>query len=224
MRTQSKIALVTFLSISALASCGDETSKKRSNDDLSAALITVSDLGTSWTEDHRYAFDTRTAENPAPDSSSFCPAASTETADLSELAGQSGAEAEMKMGDSRTVRIQAWDNSDAQEFFDAVNAAVKTCDAVEWTDGSVGSTISFSALDGPKLGNESIHWTQITTPPSDNPQGKYGSSSRTSVVRFGSVIMLLHVHDIGLEPQASTITESEWRTIVNLAANRIADI
>ena len=224
MRTRTKITLLTLAPLGVLSACGDDSAKQHSTTELSAALLTVDDLGGSWTEDHSYSFDQRTAENPPVDSSAFCPAASTETASLTDLAGPSGAEVELKMGDSRTVRIQLWDNGDAEAYFNVVDSAVKTCDATEWTDDTVGSTNSFTAIEGPSVGDDSVNWLGITTPPTDNPHGKYGGTSHTTVARFGSVIMTMHVHDIAVSSDSTTITDEEWRSLVSKAAEKVADL
>ena len=218
----------TLLILSALPmlpACSDSSGDHLSMTELSTALPTVDDLGSPWTENHRYSFDSRTAENPPIDASYFCPAVESDAPRLADLTGPSGAEVEMKFGnESRTLRVQLWDDSDAKSFIDLVSNDVTTCDGATFTDETVGAETTVTAIDGPALGDASISWLRTSTPPSDNPQGKYAGSGRTSVVRFGTVIMFVHLHDYALEPSGTAITDADWATILQRVAVKVSGL
>lgn len=217
--------LLLVLGATALFGCHSSTGSWHSTTELSEALLTVSDMGGEWRETQRDVFDERAVENPVIDSSLFCPAASRIASTLDALAGQAGADVEMQMKETtRMMRLQAWDNPDASAFFTAVSTAVTTCDGVEWTDADVGVTTTFEAVAGPTIGDDSVHWAIVSSPPADNPDGKFGGAGRTSVARFDDVIMVLQVGDFALDPTSVAMSPSDWRALVTLAAEKIGDL
>lgn len=68
------LALVTVaLSTIALTACAKETDdsngKYKSTKELSAALLSITDMPSGWEESQRQMFDTRSPENPSIDPS-----------------------------------------------------------------------------------------------------------------------------------------------------------
>ena len=225
MRPTSIPKSVLLITTLLVAGCRSVSEEWHSTSELSDALLTVSDLDGRWQETQRDMFDERGDENPVIDPTSFCPAAAEPAATLTGLAGQSGADVEMQVeGTSRMLRLQAWDNENATRFLSAVSTAADACDGIEWTDESVGVTSTFEVIDGPELGDESVHWIQVASPPADNPDAKFGGAGRTTVARYGSVVMVLQVGDFGLDPESQMMSEVEWLDLVNLAADQIAEL
>lgn len=211
--------------VAAMVGCRTVSDGWYSTSDLSEALLTVSDVEAGWRERQRDIFDVREAENPVLEPSTFCPAASAEVSSLEILAGQSGADVEMQRKDAtRLLRSQAWNNETTQEFFDAVTSIVALCAGEPWTDTSVGVTSSMDRISGPEIGDESIHWRSISSPPSDNSAGKFGGVGRTTVARFGKVIMMVQIADFALDPSAVEISENEWTDLVELAAAKMSEL
>lgn len=222
---RGSIALVVVAVLAPVTGCKTVEGDWHSTTELSDALLTVTDLGDAWRETQRDVFDLREPENPVLDPSYFCPAAEMTSTRIDTLAGQSGADVEMRMKDStRMMRLQAWNNTEASKFFELVSTAVTLCDGAQWTDESVGVTTTLDEVEGPKTGSEAVHWLVVHSPPANNPDGKFGGSEHVSVVRFDGVIMLLQVGDYSLDPAAASIADDDWWVLVALAAKKIDDL
>jgi len=88
----------------------------------------------------------------------------------------------------------------------------------------VGASTAFDLIEGPSVGDESIHWIVTSFPPSDNPDGKFGGAGRTTVARFGNVTMVLQVGDFALDPTSVLMPEDDWRGLVLKAAAKIDEL
>lgn len=215
--------LVSVVSVSALvviAGCraadGNPTAAE-----IGEGLLTVTNLDTAWRETQRDVFDERGVENPVLDVGSFCPAASADVAEMETLAGQAGADVEFQKKDgSAAIRLQAWSNADAVMFDDTVASAVVTCDGKSWTD-EFGTAGTFAMVDGPDVGDSSVHWSTTLVPSGDKGE-KATSSGRTSVVRFDDVVMVLQWGAFGGEPGAD-VDETWWSEIVGEAYEKLDD-
>lgn len=223
MRTTRTVALLAGLVL--IAGCRQVSGEPHSTTELSDALLTVSDLGAEWQESQRDIFDERANENPVIDASTFCPEVVESVGVLDDLAGQAGADVEMRAkSTTRMMRLQAWDNEDSDRFFSKISDIVRTCDGTKWSDDAVGTSTTFDLIDGPSVGDESIHWIVTSSPPSDNPDGKFGGAGRTTVARFGNVTMVLQVGDFALDPTSVLMPEDDWRGLVLKAAAKIDEL
>jgi hypothetical protein len=214
------LALLTL----ALGACGSEktnttttTTATFSPSQLSDALLTKSDLGTGWTETQRDVFTTRQPENPSVDPSLWCPAGKGD--ELVALAGQEGADVELSLGDTHSpfmVRQQAWANTDVQEYFTSVKAAVATCSGVTWND-SEGNSYTLQAAAAPEIGDESTSWKVTIQLTGATPTMSFAEQT---AARFGDVMMVVQA---GATPTTgATATAANYRTIVRVAGDKLA--
>lgn len=225
---KSRVLVPLFVSLLALAGCTrDAKGEMPTPAMLSNALLTITDMPGTWNETQRQAFTERGAENPSIDPSIWCPNASMVTKNLVSFAGQSGADVEMEVTGEpdvrRMMRLQAWANDDVKSYFRDAKEAVRICDGKTYTDSSgVASTMIIN--DGHSIGDESINWTQTVQPPPGAGGGKMVSVSRTTIARFGDVIMVLQIGDAVTEGQTSPLTEAKWWAIVSAAGERLHDL
>ena len=194
---------------------------------ISEALPTITDMPGDWDETQRQVFDERGPENPSIDPSVWCPAASKLGDELVELAGPAGADVEMQAetndGFPRFMRLQAWTNGDVDEYFDRAEEAVRLCDGSTNGDPN-GAVETFSIIDGREIGDESVSWEQIVTPPASLQTDKFQSIGRTTIARFGSIVMVLQLGDAAFTDEVVPLSEDEWWTIVELAGRRLATL
>jgi hypothetical protein len=205
------------LVVIGLSSC-QTASDAPSASEIGDGLLTVTDLGTQWRETQRDVFDVREVENPVLDPGAFCPESNLDTTELTDLAGQSGADVEFQQKDGASaIRLQAWSNSDAAGFTDVVLVAVATCEGAEWND-EFGTNNTFDVVEGPEVGDAAIHWT-TTNQPSGAMADKMSSVGRTSVIRFGDVVLVLQwgvFGDDGIDPV-------RWAEVVRRAFEMLDD-
>jgi hypothetical protein len=163
---------------------------------ISDALPTITDMPAGWDESQRQVFDERGNENPSIDPSVWCPAAADAAENLVELAGRSGADVEMQQerpaGMPRMMRLQAWANDDVEDYLRDAEEAVRICDGETVTQDS-GAVETYSVIEGRDIGDESISWMQKTTPPPATQGDKLESVGRTTVARFGSIVMVMQL-------------------------------
>lgn len=191
--------------------------------ELSAALLTVTDMPSGWEESQRQVFDSRGNENPSIDPSVWCAAAAEESKDLVALAGESGADVEMNLSGAagpRMMRLQAWSNDDASAYFAAAKASAEACDGSSSTDTDGVKTESH-VITGRSVGDESVSWSERTVPPAATQKDKLESIGRTTVARFGHVIMVMQLGDAAPAGTAALMPEDDWWVIVQLAANKL---
>ena len=163
---------------------------------LGSALLTTTDLdadtGLTWNETQRDTFDTREPENPSIDPSLWC--AEAEGDELATLAGDSGADVELRIGTDETpfiIRQQAWANDDVSEYFSRLSDAVETCAGATWTDGEGNSYSLESIPDFVDIGSESVTW-KVTITISDSSTGDSTIAfTQQTAARFGGVMMLV---------------------------------
>lgn len=191
---------------------------------LSETLPTITDMPGNWNETQRQVFAVRGNENPSIDPSVWCPAAQEVTKNLIKLAGSSGADvemqAEMSEGRPRMMRLQAWANDDVKAYFRDAKEGVRVCDG-ETVTLSGGVTEKYSVIEGKDIGDESISWMQTTTPPASTQTEKFQTVGRTTVARFGSIIMVLQIGDMAFTNSVTPINEDEWWDIVELAGKKL---
>ena len=216
----SKFAVPFFVVVALLAGC-QSANGNPSPAEIDDGLLSVTDLDTEWRETQRDAFDERGVENPVLDTGAFCPEAEIDPDELAELAGQAGADAEFQKKDgSAAIRLQAWSNSDAVLFDDTVAAAVLACDGKSWTD-EFGTTGALTVIEGPDVGDSSVHWSTTFVPSGDKGE-KAESTGRTSVVRFGDVVMVLQWGVFGGDP-ITDADEQWWSELVGEAYEKLDD-
>ena len=191
---------------------------------ISDVLPTITDMPGNWDESQRQVFDVRGPENPSIDPSVWCPAAGMVTENLVDLAGQSGADVEMMSkgpsGTPRMMRLQAWANDDVEDYFRDAREAVMICDGQSVTADS-GAVETYSVVEGRDIGDESISWVQKTTPPPATQSEKMESVSRTTIARFGSIIMVMQLGDVAFTGSAVAMDEDEWWSVVELAGKKL---
>lgn len=223
-----KKLVVATCALSLVVSCtNSSTSEFPTPNELSDALPAVTDMPAGWKESQRQVFETREVENPSIDASIWCVEAKEASANLIELAGQSGADVEMQFENSsgmpRMMRVQAWANDDAEEYFDGVAASVAACDGTTATD-EFGAVTDTDVIEGRSLGDESVSWMQKTVPPTDTQDEKLESIGRTTVARFDSVIMVIQLGDAAMTGESVAMDEDQWWAIVEIAAESLRNL
>jgi hypothetical protein len=194
---------------------------------ISNALPTITDMPGEWDETQRQVFETREPENPSIDPSVWCPDSDMVTKNLLEFAGDSGADVEMQArtesGTVRMMRLQAWANDDVEAYFRDAREAARICDGAEVTADS-GAVEKYAIVVGRDIGDESISWMQTTTPPLATQGDKMEVIGRTTIARFGSIIMVMQLGDVAFTGQAEAMDEDEWWSIVEDAGRRLNDL
>ena len=229
-QSQSRVlwsVLVCALAFSVVA-CSDgvdeATQKMQTAEALSDSLLTVTDMPQGWEETQRQVFEKRGNENPSIDPSVWCPAAKDVTKNLIALAGTSGADVEMQAetqeGHPRMMRLQAWANDDVEDYFRDAKEAVRVCDGQSET-ASGGATEKYSIIEGRDIGDESISWKQTTTPPPTTQTEKLQTVGRTTIARFGSIVMVLQLGDMAWTGSVNPMDEDAWWDIVELAGKKL---
>lgn len=214
------------VSVSVLAGgCGVflKSEGQKSAESLSEALLTVTDMPKGWEETQRQVFDERGNENPSIDPSVWCAEASDSSGNLVVLAGESGADVEMNWtagSGPRMMRLQAWSNKDVNDYLSEVRRSAESCDGVKSTDAN-GVTTETHLITGRTVGDESVSWSDSVTPPVSVVKDKFESVGRTTVARFGKVVMVLQIGDSAPAGTATLMDEDDWWSIVELAASKI---
>lgn len=201
--------------------------EKPSPEQISDALPTITDFEGDWKEIQRQVFEVRAAENPSLDPSIWCPAAGEVTKNLEELAGQSGADVEMSIEKSgqptSLMRIQAWSNDDVNAYFGDSAEAVRICDGATMTDES-GATRSTKLITARDIGDESISWSEETLPPPATQGEKLASIGRTTIARFGDILMIAQVGTVNWTGAQSLMDEEEWWGVIETAGKKLHDL
>ena len=191
---------------------------------LSDALPSITEMPGEWNESQRQVFAVRGNENPSIDPSVWCPNVAEITKNLISLAGDSGADVEMQAvmpeGHPRLMRLQAWANDDVKAYYRDAKEAVKICNNVEVKDAS-GVTEKYSVIEDRDIGDESISWQQTTTPPPSTQTEKFQTVGRTTIARFGSIIMVLQLGDMAFTGGTQAMKEDDWWDIVELAGKKL---
>lgn len=223
MATKKPALLVAVLIAVILGGCAKTADK--SPEALSQGLLDITDMPGEWQETQRDVYATRGPENPSIDPSIWCPQSADAAAGLVNLAGDSGADVEMQMqmdGEEvpRLVRLQAWRNDDVRQYFAELLTVVNICDGAKWTQ-EPGVTTEMWKIDGPEVGDESVSWGSQLLPPEGKEQA--ASMGRTTVARLGEVIMVLQVGDFTTTSSVGELSDTDWREIVQRAADKLAD-
>ena len=187
--------------------------QKPSPAELSDALLTITDMKGNWSETQRQAFTQRGAENPSIDPSVWCTAASEVTKNLIAFAGESGADVEMQFNNSseirRIMRLQAWANDEVKSYFRDAKEAVRICAGKSSTDES-GVKTTNTLIANRKIGDESISWSEKVTPPVSTQKDKMETIGRTTIARFGDIIMVMQGGDAAPAGPSDLMNEDEW--------------
>jgi hypothetical protein len=194
---------------------------------ISDVLPTITDMPGEWDETQRQVFETREPENPSIDPSVWCPDSDMVTKNLVELAGESGADVEMQArtegGTVRMMRLQAWANDDVEAYFRDAKEAARICGGAEVTSES-GAVEKYAIVVGRDIGDESVSWMQTSTPPLATQGDKMEVIGRTTIARFGSIIMVMQLGDVAFTGQTAAMDEDEWWSIVEDAGRRLNDL
>ncbi len=214
--------------ITVVASCTRSAEGQMPTPDmLSDALLTITDMPGDWNESQRQVFTERGPENPSIDPSIWCSDSREVTDDLIDLAGRSGADVEMQStsanGAPRLMRLQAWANDEVEAYFRDAKEAVRICDGQTETDDD-GVVSTYGVIGSRDIGDESISWAQTMTPPASAGAEKRSSVSRTTIARFGSIVMVLQIGDIATSAGQSTMAEDDWWDIVEVAGEKLDDL
>lgn len=225
MKKFALAAIATLATILLLASCTKSAEGQLPTPEmLSDELPTITEMPGDWNESQRQVFAVRGDENPSIDPSVWCSAAKEVTKNLVSLAGTSGADvemqAEMDEGHPRMMRLQAWANDDVEDYFRDAKEGARVCDG-EIVTTSNGVTEKYEVIEGRDIGDESISWQQTTTPPVTTQSEKLQSVSRTTIARFGSIVMVLQMGDMAWTGTVEAIDEDEWWDIVELAGKKL---
>lgn len=217
-------AIVVLSRISVPACTRSVQGQLPTPEQISEELLTITEMPSGWNETQRQIFTTRGPENPSIDPSVWCPDAVEVTKNLVEFAGDSGADVEMQVDvkneASRMIRIQAWANNDVESYFRDAREGVRICDGkIVTTPDGVRET--YEVIEGRDIGDESISWYQTTTPPPSTQTEKLETVGRTTVARFGSIIMVLQLGDVAFTGNADAMSEDEWWGIVELAGKKL---
>ncbi len=221
----NRFAALLLVSMTALAGCGREAEGQLPTPaQISAELLTITDLNGDWSESQRQIFEKRENENPSIDPSIWCAEAEEVTKNLVQLAGDSGADVEMQYRKTtegnRMMRLQAWANEDTKDYFRDAKEAVRICDGKNTTDEN-GATTSTEVIDNRDIGDESISWAQKTIPPAGTEKDKLESVGRTTIARFGDIVMVLQLGDASFAGTAELMNENDWWSIVELASKKL---
>lgn len=218
---------VLFASLVVLAGCGGSDDAKPTPAELSESLLSITDLESGWSETQRQVFDEREPENPSIDPSIWCPQAEEFSKNLVDLAGGSGADVEMEFGGNRGswrfMRLQAWSNDDVRDYMADATKAAEACDGVTSTDDA-GAVYVTESITGREIGDESVSWSQVITPPSEAGAEKMESTGYTTIARFGDVIMVLQIGDAGPAGATTSMSEDDWWSIVETAGEKISRV
>ena len=214
--------------ITVVASCTRSAEGQLPTPDmLSDALPTITEMPGDWRETQRQVFTIRGPENPSIDPSIWCGDASELTQGLVDLAGDSGADVEMQAvmvaGTPRLMRLQAWANDDVEDYFRDAKEAVRICDGKTVTDED-GVTNVYDVIQARDIGDESVSWLQTTTPPASAGEEKRSSTGRTTIARFGSIVMVLQLGDVAQAGTSNAMSEDEWWDIVELVGGKLDDL
>ena len=225
MRTR----FIVLLAVPVLLSgCVRSASGEKPNpEQISDALPTITDFEGNWKETQRQVFEVRDVENPSLDPSVWCPAAKEVTKNLEELAGQSGADVEMSIEQSgqptSMLRIQAWSNDDVDAYFGDASEAARICDGTTLTDDN-GVTTTSQLISARDIGDESISWSDETVPPPSTQNEKMASIGRTTIARFGDILMIAQVGTVNWTGEQTIMDEDKWWEIVEIAGKKMHDL
>lgn len=225
MKKFALATIATLATILLLTSCTKSAEGQLPTPEmLSDELPTITEMPGSWNESQRQVFAVRGNENPSIDPSVWCPAAKEVTKNLVSLAGPSGADVEMqavmKEGHPRMMRLQAWANDDVEDYFRDAKEGARVCDG-ETVTASSGATEKYSIIKNRDIGDESISWQQTTTPPVTTQTEKLQSISRTTIARFGSIIMVMQMGDMAWTGTVDPMNEDDWWDIVELTGKKL---
>lgn len=216
--------LVGALSLFVVGCRSGTGSEPPTIEELSDALLIITDMDGDWNETQRQTFVTRSNENPSIDPSIWCPDAEQIAKPLTTLAGDSGADVEMQytglVTGARLLRQQAWHDDNATDYLETVKAVIDTCDAKTWTDED-GVTYTFTKIPDPGVGDEAAGFSTEMNPPESTQGEKYGSVGRAMIVRVGDTVMVLQAGDMARTDSSVLLDDEEWTEMLETAVDKI---
>ena len=220
--------IVLFIVPVLLGGCVRSASgQKPTPEQISDALPTITDFEGDWAETQRQVFEMRDPENPSLDPSVWCSAVAELTANLPELAGQAGADVEMSLQQSgqptSLMRIQAGSNDDVDTYFGNAAEAARICDGTSSID-EIGVTMTTRLISNRDIGDESISWSDETVPPPSTQKDKMASIGRTTIARFGDILMIAQVGTVNWTGAQALMDEEQWWDIVEIAGKKLHDL
>ena len=121
------------------------------------------------------------------------------------------------------MRLQGWANENSDEYYADAKEAVRICDGTTSTDDS-GAVMSTDIILNRDIGDESISLAQTTTPPEGTQKDKMEWVSRTTIARFGAIIMVLQLGDASPTGTGTPMSEDDWWSIVEMAGKKLHDL
>ncbi len=198
--------------------------QKPTPEQISDSLPTITDFEGGWEETQRQVFDVRDAENPSLDPSIWCAEAEEVTKNLEDLAGTSGADVEMSIQQSgqptSLMRIQAWSNNDVDAYFGDAAESVRICAGKTSTDDN-GVTLTTKLIAARDIGDESISWSEETLPPALTQGEKMAMIGRTTIARFGDILMVAQIGTVNWTGNQVLMDEEQWWNIVEVAGTKM---
>ena len=224
VRRKANFAVLVTSCLVFVASCNrvrDGDANYVSTTDLSQALIEVSDLPAGWSETQRDMFDVREPENPSIDNSLWCPEASASLKELTNLAGDAGADAEMEFREGSDVavalRLQAWSNENVRDYFSLATRLIEKCADEKWTDEEVDYTENI--VDDVDLGEDSITWEVVIA--SSGASKAFSSTNRITMVMRGDVLAVLQYGRNTTVAPFGQAERAEWLTVLKAVTARL---
>jgi hypothetical protein len=123
----------------------------------------------------------------------------------------------------RLMRLQAWANDDVRDYFREASEAARICDGVTNTD-ETGATSITALITGRDIGDESISWSDTIVPPPGTEKDKQQVVGRTTIARFGDIIMVLQLGDVGPVGSTELMSEDDWWSVVEIAGKKLENL
>jgi hypothetical protein len=226
MRRFIACVVVSLLSLSA-AACGGESADVTvpTPEELSAALMTVEDVGTEWGEFRLQESGLVTDENREnlPELL-LCPEAGENAAVADDLDWEALAEvfavgrSEAHPAVSFMELLLAGEPEEIEEIYERLVVAMRACEGVAWETESWEEgvmPVTTEAMDAPDAGDESYGAR------SQVAEGDYVWDARTVVARDGAVLVSLTYLDVHDADQDALIGQEDMDAIFTTAIDRL---
>lgn len=205
---------------------GDDGSSVVPPDRLDAALLTIDDFDSDWSEEMRGVFTSREEGPQSLDPAGWCPRAQSDVDDLArieELAGDTGAAVEFRHARTGVRRMfhgvsqQVWSNDNVDEYLNVVSRSFDACMGQTWSP-EPDQEVTISSFDAPEWGDRSVAVSiDIVTP---GPDGDYGWTSRLVVIVIDSSLMIVRDLDVQIVGGEKFMSDAEWIDFVDIAADQ----
>jgi len=94
-------------------------------------------------------------------------------------------------------------------------------EALLTTTNESGAASTTALITGRDIGDESISWSDTIIPPPGTEKDKRQVIGRTTIARFGDIIMVLQLGDVGPVGSTELMNEDEWWSVVETAGKRL---